>query len=85
MAGELRFFFITSDVQLAALDSRGEGAEKVPLEAGQAWVAAAPSTAAKCVRCWHHREDVGRHPEHPELCGRCVENVDGSGEERRWF
>ena len=85
MSGELRFFFITSDVQLAAPDSRGEGAEKVPLEAGQAWVAAAPSTAAKCVRCWHHREDVGRHAEHPELCGRCVRNVDGAGEERRWF
>jgi isoleucyl-tRNA synthetase len=26
----------------------------------------------KCVRCWHWREDVGRFPEHPTLCGRCV-------------
>jgi isoleucyl-tRNA synthetase len=41
------------------------------------------SEAEKCVRCWHRREDVGSNPEHPELCGRCVENVDGPGEVRR--
>jgi isoleucyl-tRNA synthetase len=29
----------------------------------------------KCVRCWHYREDVGQHPEHPTLCGRCVERI----------
>jgi len=37
----------------------------------------------KCVRCWHQREDVGQSTEHPELCGRCIENVAGDGEERR--
>jgi isoleucyl-tRNA synthetase len=29
----------------------------------------------KCVRCWHWREDVGQHPEHPTLCGRCVARI----------
>jgi isoleucyl-tRNA synthetase len=29
----------------------------------------------KCVRCWHWREDVGRYPEHPTLCGRCVARI----------
>lgn len=29
--------------------------------------------AAKCERCWRHREEVGSHAEHPTLCGRCVE------------
>ncbi|MES9848885.1 MAG: zinc finger domain-containing protein, partial [Candidatus Thiodiazotropha sp.] len=37
-----------------------------------------------CVRCWHHREDVGSNAEHPQLCGRCVENVDGDGEPRHF-
>jgi isoleucyl-tRNA synthetase len=37
------------------------------------------------VRCWHYRADVGRHAAHPELCGRCVENVEGGGEDRRFF
>ena len=41
------------------------------------------SEAEKCVRCWHRREDVGSNPEHPELCSRCVDNVDGPGESRR--
>jgi isoleucyl-tRNA synthetase len=26
----------------------------------------------KCVRCWRWQDDVGQHPEHPLLCGRCV-------------
>jgi isoleucyl-tRNA synthetase len=44
----------------------------------------APSVHAKCVRCWHYREDVGANADHPELCGRCVDNVAGDGEQRRF-
>ena len=85
-ASELRFFFITSTLDVHALADKPEAAVRVELEdGGEAWVAARPSSAAKCVRCWHYRDDVGSHPAHPELCGRCVENVDGSGEERKWF
>jgi isoleucyl-tRNA synthetase len=29
----------------------------------------------KCERCWRWELDVGRDPEHPTLCGRCVEAV----------
>jgi isoleucyl-tRNA synthetase len=47
-------------------------------------VRVSPSTHAKCVRCWHHRADVGTHADHPELCGRCVDNVAGPGEIRRF-
>ncbi|MCE9543610.1 MAG: hypothetical protein K8R38_08885, partial [Verrucomicrobia bacterium] len=28
--------------------------------------------------CWRHRDDVGSHPEHTTLCGRCVEGVEAS-------
>ncbi|MSP27400.1 MAG: isoleucine--tRNA ligase [Methylococcales bacterium] len=38
----------------------------------------------KCVRCWHQRADVGNDETHPELCGRCVENVAGAGEQRHY-
>ena len=55
------------------------------VEGLDAWVVARPSSAAKCVRCWHYRADVGSHADDPELCGRCVENVNGAGESRRWF
>jgi len=58
---------------------------KVELAEGEAWLTASVRTASKCIRCWHLRDDVGVDPEHPEICGRCVENVAGSGEVRQWF
>ncbi|MEO8779648.1 MAG: isoleucine--tRNA ligase [Rhodanobacter sp.] len=84
-ADELRFFFITSGLTLAPLTPRPDDAVRVQLEDAEAWVSASVSDAAKCVRCWHRRDDVGSHAEHPELCGRCVGNVEGPGENRRWF
>jgi isoleucyl-tRNA synthetase len=85
VADELRFFFITSDFTLAPSTPRAEDAVKVELDGAEAWVSADVSSAAKCVRCWHRRDDVGSHAEHPELCSRCVSNVEGPGEDRRWF
>jgi isoleucyl-tRNA synthetase len=83
-AEELRFWFIVSDVQLAPIEALGEG-EAAELQGHRVAVRATVSTHAKCVRCWHRRADVGSHAEHPEICGRCVENVEGDGEQRRWF
>ena len=82
---ELRFFFITSEASPAPSMPCPDDAAKVELAGGETWVSATASGAAKCVRCWHRRPDVGSYPEHPELCGRCVENVAGQGETRRWF
>ena len=55
---------------------------------GLLWVQVTPSTATKCERCWHYRDDVGQTAEHPTLCGRCVSNLaeaagTGAGETRR--
>mgnify|MGYP003707189515 FL=1 len=85
VADELRFFFITSDFTLAPSTPRADDAVKVELDGAEAWVRADVSAAAKCVRCWHRRDDVGSHADHPELCDRCVGNVEGPGEDRRWF
>ena len=41
-----------------------------------------PSTAAKCERCWHYRDDVGADTAHPTICGRCVSNLHGAGDTR---
>ena len=38
----------------------------------------------KCERCWHRRPEVGQDTGHPTLCGRCVENIEGSGEQRHY-
>jgi isoleucyl-tRNA synthetase len=56
-------------------------------QAAEAAIVVTPSPHAKCARCWHWREDVGRHDhaaEHPELCGRCAANLYGSGEAREF-
>ena len=79
---ELRFVMITSGA--AALPATGRPGDAVAAQAGGAWIRAFPSERAKCARCWHHREDTGCDPRHPELCLRCVENVAGKGEQRRY-
>jgi isoleucyl-tRNA synthetase len=84
-ASELRFFFITSDVRLDLAGGQPENAVLTELEGADVWVSATVSEAAKCVRCWHRRDDVGSHAEHPELCDRCISNIEGPGEDRRWF
>ena len=45
--------------------------------AGDAAVAVSVAKAAgeKCERCWHWETDIGSHPDHPTICGRCVKAV----------
>lgn len=86
LGDELRFVLIisTAAIQLVT-DTPPTEAQHHTLSSGdELWVAVAPSSHTKCVRCWHHREDVGSNSEHPELCGRCVENVAGDGEQRQF-
>jgi isoleucyl-tRNA synthetase len=79
---ELRFLFITSEARVHEVSTAPQNA----VSSGRAgvWIALKPSSNTKCVRCWHRRPDVGRYAQHPELCGRCVTNLDGSGEQRRY-
>ena len=81
LGDELRFIMLTSEATLGRLEDVPAEAQRN--EAGNLALTVTPSEADKCVRCWHYREDVGSIAEHPELCARCVENVDGAGEVRR--
>ncbi|MDY6943114.1 MAG: isoleucine--tRNA ligase [Pseudomonadota bacterium] len=82
---ELRFVFITSDARCHRDTARSDDAVHYTLHSGdELWIAVMPSDNGKCERCWHRRADVGRDGEHPSLCGRCVTNVAGKGEERRF-
>jgi len=77
---ELRFVLITSSATVAPLSESPDDA--VTTEINGIKIKVTVSSHGKCVRCWHHREDVGNHDKHLELCGRCIENVDGEGESR---
>lgn len=81
LGDELRFVLITSEAMLKPL-ADGQGGEETEVEGLQ--LAVEKTAYAKCDRCWHHREDVGMHVDHPELCSRCVDNVEGSGEKRQY-
>jgi len=82
---ELRFVLITSDAKVFPDTEKTDNSVHVTLSSGdEIWISVYASEHAKCSRCWHHRDDVGSHTEHPELCSRCVENVEGNGENRRF-
>lgn len=82
LGDELRFITITSAATLKPLS-------QAPLELPDSGLAGLkvdvqPSSHVKCERCWHHQPDVGAHADHPGLCGRCVTNIDGEGEQREF-
>ncbi len=77
---ELRFVMMTSYANVD--DINQAPSEASTTEAGSFRIQARPSSYAKCVRCWHRRADVGQYEKHPELCGRCIENIEGEGELR---
>ena len=82
LAGELHFIFITSNASVMAEQFCPEDAIQTEVDGVKLKVIV--SGHKKCVRCWHQRYDVGENAEHPELCGRCVENVAGNGEHRHY-
>ncbi|HVY23273.1 MAG TPA: isoleucine--tRNA ligase [Steroidobacteraceae bacterium] len=82
LGDELRFVFITSEATLKRADEKT--ADAVADDSGSAWISVSAVTHKKCVRCWHKRADVGADAGHPEICGRCVTNVSGKGEERHY-
>src|SRR5690606_32076065 len=70
---DLKFIFITSAARISQV-----------ADAEQESVTVTPSTHEKCERCWHYRAEVGSHAEHPGLCSRCISNLFGQGETRRF-
>jgi isoleucyl-tRNA synthetase len=83
LGDELRFVLISSEAKVAPITAAGEDAVASDLEGLK--VAVVVSEHGKCVRCWHHREEVGQREAHPELCDRCISNLpEGEGEVRHF-
>ena len=76
LGAELRFVLITSGATALPLSKRVADAEATDIPG--LWVKVIVSENVKCARCWQRREDVGVNPEHPTICGRCVENIVSS-------
>ena len=76
---ELRFVLITSEATICTTRPQDAVAVGTGL-----WLSATASTHPKCVRCWHRRAEVGENSDFPDLCQRCVDNVNAAGEEREY-
>jgi len=79
---ELRFILITSKAAVADMSQAGDDA--IETELSSLKLVVAKSSAEKCERCWHYREEVGTIESHPTLCQRCVTNIEGEGEQRNF-
>ena len=71
---DLRFVMITSKAELVSKTNDSTIMN----------VSVTPSAHQKCDRCWHYRADVGADKAHPHICGRCVSNLFGKGEARKY-
>ena len=81
LGDELRFVFISSGARVAPLTELAN-TESASTDIDGVFIQVDSSDEQKCVRCWHRRADVGAFNAHPQLCGRCVENIQGDGETR---
>ena len=69
---ELRFVLITSSAKI------------VPSSSGELDIIVQPAVAAKCERCWQRCVDTNQHVAYPGICQRCVDNIAGAGEVRKF-
>ena len=72
LGDDLRFALITSRASVYKVDGAGTTVKVIP------------SAQKKCDRCWHYRADVSADPEHLTICGRCISNLFGPGEARKY-
>jgi isoleucyl-tRNA synthetase len=70
LGSDLKFVYMVSKITLNNTDTTS--------------VEVIPSTDVKCERCWHYDVSVGTNIEHSTICNRCVENIVGNGEVRKF-
>ncbi len=69
--------FIVSRVILAGPESLDSAIEAVDIPG--LLIQVKPASAKKCARCWIHDETVGADSNQPEICSRCVEELEAQG------
>lgn len=79
---ELRFVLLTSKANVQPLAEKSDAAQATDIDG--LFVQVNKTEAEKCDRCWHYTPDVGTIKGHETICGRCVSNVDGEGEVRKF-
>jgi isoleucyl-tRNA synthetase len=73
---ELRYLFITSQVELVDAPEKLQGS-KYNLQADQWRIGVLEADGQKCDRCWNYSTHVGENATHPLICERCVAALAG--------
>ena len=82
LENELIYVLIVSHCDVRPLAEKPESAKDADV-AGLAFEVR-HSSAKKCTRCWHYEDSVGTIAGHEDVCTRCVTNIDGTGEIRKF-
>nr|WP_242046888.1 isoleucine--tRNA ligase [Fischerella sp. FACHB-380] len=73
---ELRYLFITSQVELVDAPEKLQGS-KYNLQADKWRIGVLQADGQKCDRCWNYSIHVGENVAHPLICERCVAALAG--------
>ncbi|MBV8537565.1 MAG: class I tRNA ligase family protein, partial [Alphaproteobacteria bacterium] len=70
--------WITSGAELRPVEELGADRDTLftLADVPGVWTRFATADGSKCERCWRVLPEVGRHADHPTLCGRCVDAVE---------
>ena len=72
-AAELQTLAQVAELKIAPETGQGPAAQEIP----GLWVKVEPASGAKCIRCWFHYPGVGADPQHPQVCARCRQVLEG--------
>jgi len=73
---ELRYLFLVSQVEVLETPDKLTEA-KYRSEADHIGVGVIDAEGEKCDRCWNYSTHVGESSEHPTICDRCVQALQG--------
>ncbi len=85
---ELRFVFIVSELEFSKIIDAAEfDVDEINFDGAKYKLAIKikASEHKKCSRCWHRVVSVGKNKNHPEICERCVVNIETPQGESRLF
>jgi len=83
LENELRFVFITSAAKVHLANSHLPP-DVIATDFPGLALKVLPLSYKKCERCWHRLPEVGHNKDYPTICNRCIENVSGKGEQRKY-
>lgn len=82
---ELAFGLLVSSVLILDIYDENVDKTKIMLNSDEFEVILKKSKGKKCARCWNYTLNIIQHRDYLNICSRCLKNIIGSGETRKFF